>query len=441
MRKPPMRIEHFTARRQRLAQLIPGSALILPAWPEYYRNADMHFNYRVESNLYYLTGFDEPESCLIFRPGKTPATAVFVRNKNIERETWDGFRYGVDGAKEVFGFDQTYPIQDIERIAPELLKGCDRIYYTLFRNKEFDPIFGHIMMSLNGWRPKYGLGLPPIEDAYAVVGEMRLHKTEEEVELMRKAGAISAEAHVDVMKATKPGVTERALHGLFIKSVMERGASGEAYGGIVATGNNATTLHYRFNEATLEAGQLLLIDCGAEYLYYSGDITRTLPVTGRFSTAQKRVYEKVLRVQKDLIQMVKPGLPHLELQKYTVTNLTQVLIEEGILKGTVEENVRNLSYLRYYPHGVSHVLGLDTHDAGALMVQGQSRPMEAGWCLTIEPGLYFPESDTNVPDELRGVGIRIEDDILVTPDGHENLTRGVPKEVEEVEALVGANYK
>ncbi|NJM09794.1 MAG: Xaa-Pro dipeptidase, partial [Bdellovibrionaceae bacterium] len=257
----------------------------------------------------------------------------------------------------------------------------------------------------------------------------------------RQAAVISAEAHIELMKATKPGITERALHGLFIKSVMDRGAFGEAYGGIVATGNNATTLHYRFNDATCEAGQMLLVDCGAEFLYYSGDITRCWPVNGKFSAVHKRVYEKVLKVQKALCAMVKPGLPHAELQKFTIEGLTNILLEENILKGTMEENIRAGNHAKYYPHGVSHLLGLDTHDLGVLQTRGQSRAMEAGWVLTIEPGLYFPAHDTTIPEDYRGLGIRIEDDLLVTPDGADIMTRGVPKEVEEIESLVGANFR
>lgn len=436
MRKAQMNVEYFKARRRRLAQLIPNCALVLPAWPEYIRNADSHHTYRPESNLYYLTGFEEPESCLIFRPGQTPETVMFVRQKNILRETWDGFRFGVDGAKEVFHFDKVYPWEDFEKVAPELLRSSERVYYSLFRNKEFDEIFGRVMIAVNGWRPRYGLGLPPVEDANSLMAEMRIRKTEEEVEQMRRASVISADAHVEMIKATKPGITERALHGIFLKEVMERGAMGEAYGGIVATGNNATTLHYRFNDATCEAGQLLLVDCGAEYMYYSGDITRCWPVSGKFSPVQKRIYNKVLKVQKDLCALVRPGLPFADLQKFAVENLTQILIEENALKGTVEENIKAGHYTKYYPHGVSHLLGLDTHDLGVLQVRGQSRPLEPGWVLTIEPGLYFPATDTSIPEELRGLGIRIEDDVLVTADGADIMTRGVPKEVEEIESLL-----
>ena len=439
MRKPKLNIEHYQARRQRLAQLIPNCAMVLPAWPEYYRNADTEHAYRAESNLYYLTGFEEPEACLIFRPGKTPETVVFVRPKNVERETWDGFRFGIEGAKEVFGFDQTHSIHEIEALAPDLLRGCERVYYTMFRNRAFDEKFGRIMMGMNGWRAKFGVGLPPVEDAHSVIGELRIRKTEEEAEAMRRAASISAEAHIELMKATKAGISERALHGLFIKEIMSRGASSESYGGIVATGNNATTLHYRFNDGVLEAGQLLLVDCGAEYQYYAGDITRTYPVNGRFSAPQKRIYEKLLKLQKELIAMVKPGELHANLQKHTVATVCQILVEEKILKGPPEEVQRSGVYTKYYPHGVSHLLGLDVHDAGVLLSRGQPRAIEAGWALTIEPGLYFPANDMSIPEEFRGIGIRIEDDILVTPDGPEVMTKGVPKEIGEMEALVGAN--
>lgn len=441
MRKPPMNVEFFKNRRRQLSQLIPDCALVLPSWPEYYRNADNHHLYRVESNLYYMTGFEEPECCFVMRPGKNPESIMFVRQKNAERETWDGFRFGVEGTKEAFGMDATYPIEDLPKMLPGLLKGSERIYYPLFRNKEFDEIFGQAMINVHGWRPRFGLGFPPIEDAYSLVGEMRIRKSDEEIEAMRLAGSISAEAHIEMMKATKPGVTERMLHGIFIKSIMERGAYGEAYHGIVATGNNATTLHYRFNESTLQAGQLILIDCGAEYLYYSGDITRTFPVTGKFSTVQRRIYDKVLKVQKHLVSMCKPGLPHFELQQATIRMLTEVMVEEKILKGSVEDNIKSLAYQKYYPHGTSHLLGLDTHDSGILQVRGESRPLEPGWALTIEPGLYFPANDMTIDEEFRGIGIRIEDDILITEDGCENMTKGVPKEAEEMEALIGLNYR
>lgn len=438
MRKSVMPKEVFAERRKRLGSLIPGSAIVLPAWPEQIRNHDGHYRYRPESSLMYLSGFDEPGSCLVFRPGQNPETVMFVREKNIERETWDGFRFGPEGAKKVFGYDEVFTMDQFAEVAPGLLKDCEKIYYSLFRNPGFDAIFSEAMLKVKTLRPRSGLGVPTIEDAYNILGELRMKKTEIEVETLKKAGEISALAHVEVMKATRPGVSERELHGLFLYSIMKQGASAEAYNGIFASGINAVTLHYNFNEEVLKDGDLLLVDAGAEYLYYSGDITRTYPVNGKFTGPQLSLYQGVLDVQKNLIQMLKPGLAHGELQKTTVHGLIEVLRHNKILKGSVDEILESRSYAKYYPHGVSHLLGLDTHDAGGLLVRGESRQMEPGWCFTIEPGLYIPPDDESVPKEFRGIGIRIEDDIIVTHDGCINLTEKVPKEVDEMCAIIGA---
>jgi Xaa-Pro aminopeptidase len=437
MRKPYLNPEIFKQRRKRLAALIPGSAVILPSWPETIRNADGHFNYRQESNMLYLSGFDEPGSCLIFRPGQKPETVLFVRQKNIERETWDGFRYGPEGAKQEFGVDEAYPIKQLEEKAPQLLKDCEKVYYSMFRNEEFDEIFGRVMMSIKWLRPRAGLGVQPIEDAYGLLGELRIRKTEEDIEIMRRAGSISARAHVEVMNATKPGGNERALHGLFIKSIMEQGAYCEAYTGIFAGGVNACTLHYRFNEDTLKDGDLFLVDAGAEYLYHSGDITRTFPVNGKFSVPQKRIYQAMLDLQLQLINMIKPGLVHSTLQEKTIEGIAKICLEERLLTGTVDEIIQTRSYMKYYPHGVSHLLGMDTHDAGALLVGGRPRAMEPGWVFTVEPGIYIPPNDTTAPAELRGIGIRIEDDVVCTETGVEVLTSEVPKDVAGMEAVIG----
>lgn len=433
MRKSVLPKEVFQERRKKLASLIPGSALVLPAWPEFIRNHDGHFRYRQESNMLYLTGFDEPGSCLIFRPGKNPETVLFVREKNVERETWDGFRFGPEGAKKVFGVDEAYTIDQLEDVGPKLLKDCEKIFYSLFKNPQFDPIFGRMMNGLKNLNPRAGLGVPPIEDAYNLLGELRMKKTEVEVEAMKKACEITAKAHIEVMKAAKPGVSERELHGLFLYSIMKQGAFGEAYNGIFASGNNAVTLHYNFNENILQDGDLFLVDAGAEYLHYSGDITRTYPVNGKFTGPQKIIYEGVLKVQNQLIEMIKPGLRHGELQKFTISGLVDVLLETKILKMSKDEAIESSAYRKYYPHGVSHMLGLDTHDAGGLIVRGESRQMEPGWAFTIEPGLYIPHDDESAPKEYRGIGVRIEDDVLVTGDGVLNMTALAPKEVKDLE--------
>lgn len=433
MRKSVLAKEVFLERRKKLASLIPGCAVVLPAWPEFIRNHDSGFRYRQESNLLYLTGFDEPGSCLIFRPGQTPETVLFVREKNVERETWDGFRFGPEAAKQVFGVDEAYTIQQIEQEAPKLLKSCEKIYYSLFRNEAFDSVFARIMMSMKSLNPRSGGGVPPIEDAYGLLGEMRMRKSEVEVEALKKACEISAKAHIEVMKAAQPGVSERELHGLFLYSVMKQGAYGEAYNGIFASGTNAVTLHYNFNENLLREGDLFLVDAGAEHLFYSGDITRTYPIGGRFSSAQKAIYEGVLEVQKKLIEMIKPGLIHSELQRETISGLVDVLLSTKILKGSKESIIESGQYRKYYPHGVSHLLGLDTHDAGGLILRGQARSIEPGWSFTIEPGLYIPVDDQEAPKEFRGIGVRIEDDILVTSEGALNMTELAPKEVRDLE--------
>jgi Xaa-Pro aminopeptidase len=437
MRKPYLDPKFFKARRDRLARLAPDSAIVLPSWPEHIRNHDSHFVHRQESNLLYLSGFDEPGSCLVFRPGQKPETVMFVRAKNLERETWDGFRYGPEATKELFGFDEVYLIEEFEEKAPKLLNSCSKIYYSLFRNTEFDPVFGRVLAATKALRPRAGLGYPGVEDAYGLLGELRIHKTQEEIEIMRNAGLISAKGHIEVMKKTRPAGSERAMHGLFIKTIMELGAYGEAYPGIFASGSNATTLHYRFNEAPLHDGDLFLVDAGAEVMWYSGDITRTFPVNGRFNSAQKRIYKNLYDLQVKTIEAVKPGVPHSQLQEMTIEGISKILIEEKLVKGSLEEVIKTQSYRKYYMHGVSHLLGMDTHDAGALIVNGESRKMEEGWVFTVEPGIYIPANDEIAPKELRGIGIRIEDDVLVTKTGVEVFSAAAPKSVEEIEAVVG----
>lgn len=433
MRRSLFKKEVYAERRRRLAALIPGSAVVLPAWPKFIRNHDTSHKYRQESNLLYLSGFDEPGSCLVFRPGQTPETILFVREKDVERETWDGFRFGPQAAKDVFGVDEAYIIDDFEEKAPQLLRSCDKVYYSLFRNSEFDRKMSEVLKSVAHLNRRSNPGFPPVEDAYTLLGELRIHKSEAEVEALKKACSISALAHQEVFKAARPGVTERELHGLFLYSVMKQGAMGEAYGGIFASGVNAVTLHYVFNEDVLKEGELFLTDAGAEYLNYSGDITRTYPVGGKFTTPQKELYGGILKVQKELIEMCKPGTPFNKLQEHTVEGLSQLMVDLGILKASKDEVVEKGLYSKYYPHGVSHLLGLDTHDAGTLSVRSQPRAMEAGWALTIEPGLYLPHNDESIPEAYRGIGIRIEDDILVTQEGPLNMTSEMPKEVAELE--------
>lgn len=441
-RKPILKPEVYHLRRQRLAKQLAGGALIIASAKEPIRNHYFHYPYRQDSNLYYLTGFDEPESCLIYRPGCTPETVLFVRSKNQAREIWDGFRYGPDGAKQMFQVDEAYPIEKFEEKAAELLMEVDRLYYRLFKNEEFDKKIANIQAVVQGGRPRGGRGLLTVIDPTPLIGELRVIKNEHDLPAMRKTCEISALAHIELMKATKPGVTELALHGLFLKSIMEQGATYEGYTGIVASGIDSTCLHYVTKEKTLKDGEILLVDCGAEYEFYSGDITRAYPVNGKFSKAQKALYSDVLEAQKRLIQSVKPGETSLAgLQQLAIREMTEIALKHGLLKGSAEEIIKTTAFTKYYPHSVSHYLGIDTHDAGYSVVEGKPRLVEPGMVFTIEPGFYVPADDKEARSDYRGIGIRIEDDILVTASGCEVMTAKAPKEIEELESLIGANFR
>ena len=441
MRSPTLDMKIFRDRRQRLAALIPNAAVILPAHPEQIRNHDVHHPYRQDTNLFYLTGFEEPESILVFRPGKKPETVMFVRTREPERETWDGFRYGPEGVVRGFGIEAAYPISEFETITSELFLDVDKVYYTLFQNKEFDERMAKTLLATKAKRRRSGRGVLPIYDSYQLIGEMRLRKSEYDAQTLKRACQVSAEAQIEVMKSVRPGVNERELEGIFIKEIMARGAARPGYGSIVASGASATTLHYVFNDQELKPNDLLLVDAGAEVDYFTGDITRTYPVTGSFTPVQARLYGRVLELQKHLVGMVKPGLPITKMQDTAIDGLIDIMLAEKLLKGNREEIKSSGTFKKYYPHGVSHYLGSDVHDAGTLEVNGKPREMEAGMSLTVEPGIYIAIDDVTAPEELRGLGIRIEDDVLVTNDGQDNMTSACPKEIADLEALVGRNYK
>jgi Xaa-Pro aminopeptidase len=439
MRKPNFDMNIFTQRRAELAkQMAPNSSAIFFAHPEYVRNHDVYHAYRPDSNFFYLTGFEEPEAIFVFRPGKTPETVMFVRPKDVQRETWDGFRFGPEATAREFGMSKGALISDFEREIIELLKGASQIYHSLNIDSRLDQKLWSVLATVKSSMGRTGRGHLPVYDAAELVGTMRLRKSEYDVSEMRRACDISAEGHIAAMKMTKPGVNERQLHGVLVGSFLMQGASREGYNTIVATGANATTLHYVFNDQACKAGDLILIDAGAEYNYYTGDITRTYPVSGKFSDTQKLVYQKVLDIQKSLIQMVKPGITFKTFQDTTVDALTDVMLELKLLSGSRSQLVESLAYKKYYPHGVGHWLGMDVHDSGKYSDgAGGSITIEPGFAFTIEPGLYIPFDDMSAPEKLRGIGIRIEDNIVVTKSGHENLTAKAPKEIEDIEAIVG----
>lgn len=439
MRKPLIDVKFCKQRRTRLAELAGGdSAFVFFSGKAPVRSNDTNYKFRPESNFYYLTGFEEEEAILIFRPGKTPEATLFVQKKDPIMETWEGFLFGPEGAKRAFEIDEVFLNTDFESKAVELLSGVENIYYRVGLNKEDDEMIVKILTKVLRSQGRKGSPLQSLKDPNSFLADMRVVKTEEEKELMRKASSISAKAHIEVMKATKAGVNERALQGVFLASIMAQGASAEGYSSIVATGANATTLHYVFNDVECKDGELLLIDAGAEYKYYTGDITRTYPVNGKFSSDQKRIYQTVLDIQKKLVSEVKPGASFVELNKKAIKLLTQLMLDEGLLKGDLEKNIKELKYKKYYPHGLGHFLGIDVHDVGVYERCNEPVPFKEGMCLTIEPGFYIPHDDEAAPQSLRGLGIRIEDDILVTSDGCEVMTAEVPKEIDEIEALMKA---
>lgn len=437
MRKPTENPEIFKKRRKKVLAQMKNAALIVAAHPEQIRNDDVHQSYRQDSNLYYLTGFEEPESFLMLRPGKSPESVMFVRQKNLERETWDGFRYGPVGAQKEFLIDEVYPIEEFETKAVELLKGYEEVYYRLFKNPEADHKFQNVLLQLKRATGRSGYGLLTIKDADLFLGEFRLKKDSDDLANQRKACEISAAAHVAAMKFTKPGVNERQVQAVMSNTFFMSGSARVGYPYIIASGNSATTLHYNFNDQECKSGDLLLIDAGAEFNYYSGDITRTFPVNGRFSAAQKKVYEGVLRIQKELISYIKPGIFFKDLHEMGADRLTDLMFELGLLSGRKEDVMKANEHRKYYPHGIGHWLGMDVHDSGRYMISDEPRPIEEGMCFTIEPGLYIPANDMSAPEQYRGIGVRIEDNIVVTKNGCDNLTSGVPKEVDEIERLVG----
>lgn len=437
MRKPLENPKIFAERRSKLAQKIMGKALIVAAHPEQIRNHDVHYAYRQDSNMYYLTGFEEPESILLFRPGMDPETVMFVRRRDKERETWDGFRYGPEGVEREFRADKAYPIEEFEKVAPELLKGFWEVYYRLYKNLGMDVKVQNVLEKLQTMQGRTGYGLTTILDADELIGEMRLKKSDHDLANLRKACEISAESHLAAMRFTRPGVNERQVQAVLAHHFLMKGAQREGYNHIVAAGNNATTLHYNFNDQECKNGDLLLIDSGAEYNYFTGDITRSFPVNGKFTEAQAKVYQAVLDVQKKIIEFVKPGIVFKQLHEMGASLLTDVMLDLGLLTGRKEDIMAANEHRKYYPHGIGHWLGMDVHDAGLYYQKGDPRPIEAGMCFTVEPGIYIPADDTSVHASLRGIGIRIEDNILVTPNGYENLTSRCPKEIADLEKVVG----
>ncbi|MBO9539204.1 Xaa-Pro aminopeptidase [bacterium] len=418
-------------------QAMGHGVAILPSAPVTVRTADLDHEYRQDSDFFYLTGFKEPESVLVLAPNHPEhKTILFVRPRDKERETWDGRRAGTEGALRDYGVDAAYTIDQFDAVIGTYLDNQEHLYFQLGKNKAWDE---RVLDLLKRYKTRARSGVKgpsTMHDPSEILHEMRLFKSAEEIELMRKSAAIAAEAHTRAMQATRPGVYEYEIQAEIEYTFKRRGAMGPAYGSIVGGGANGCILHYVENDAVLKDGDLLLIDAGAEYGFYASDITRTFPVNGRFSPAQQEVYEVVLEAQLEALATVKPGVTFQAVHDAAVRVLTAGLVRLGILSGEVDALIASEAYKPFYMHKTSHWLGIDTHDVGAYKLQGEWRTLQPGMVLTIEPGLYITEGQEGVDPKYWNIGIRIEDDVLVTPDGHENLTRQVPKSVEEIERLM-----
>ena len=425
----------FSRRRQSLLAQIDQGVAVIPTAPEAIRNRDAHYPYRFDSYFYYLTGFAEPEAVLVLVGGDQPQSILFCRDKDLDREIWDGFRYGPDAARETFGFDEAYSISRLDELVPQLLADRSRLYFSLGADVQWDArVTGWINQVRN--QARAGVAAPnELVDIRGLLDEMRLFKTEDELATMRKAAEISAKAHRRAMRAAQPGVAEYEIEAELLHEFRRQGAQAPAYTSIVASGANACVLHYVANDARLRDGELLLIDAGCELDGYASDITRTFPVNGKFSGPQRDLYELVLAAQHAAIEAVRSGnhwnAPH----EAALNVLARGFIDFGLCKGSVEGVLESGEYRRFYMHRTGHWLGLDVHDTGEYKRNGEWRPLEPGMVLTVEPGCYVRPAE-DVPEHYWNIGIRIEDDAVVTQGECEIITAGAPKSVADIEALM-----
>ncbi len=421
------------------------SVAIIPAAHEVTRSYDTEYKFRQDNDFLYLTGFPEPDAIAVIDPSnkKNPYT-LYVRPRDPLMETWYGRREGVDGAKKNYNADKALPIEKFAKDFGKLLDGHEKLYYRFGLDKALDSL---VLQYLSGQRQRrLKTAYPPhtIIDPTILIHEMRLHKTPEEAELMQKSANIACEAHILAMQNCQAGMNESQIEAIIEHHFRMSGASGVAYNSIIGGGDNATILHYVENNQVLKDGDLLLIDAGAEYEGYASDITRTFPVNGKFTEAQRDIYDIVLETQIAACEWTKVGTTTKERQDKTIEMLTEGMKKVGLLKGKTKDLIKKKAYLKYYMHGVGHYLGLDVHDAGRYFADQQaknSRPFEAGMVLTVEPGLYIPPDDKSAPAKYRGIGIRIEDDVLITETGNVNLTAKVPKNVEEIEEIMAKAKK
>ncbi|BBA35280.1 xaa-pro aminopeptidase [Methylocaldum marinum] len=428
----------FKLRRKQLTRRIKKkSVALIASAAASVRNRDVEFPYRQDSDFHYLTGFDEPEAVAVFAPGRKQGEYIlFCREFDPEKAIWTGKHAGLEGARNVFGADEAFPIDELDRVLPSLLENRERVFFPVGHNPKLDQ---KVFAAVNDVRARVRTG---VRAPFAFVSlehllhEQRLIKTPHEIQLMRQAAEVSVRAHKRAMRACKPGVHEYEIEAELLYEFTRHGMRAPAYPSIVAGGQNACVLHYTENKDVLREGDLLLIDAGAEHENYAADITRTFPISGTFSESQRLLYELVLEAQLDAIDQVRPGKRWNEPHDTAVHTLTRGLVKLGLLEGRVSKLIKEEAYKKFYMHRTGHWLGMDVHDAGDYRSNDEWRTLEPGMVLTVEPGLYVAPDCLDVDPKWRGIGIRIEDDVLVTKDGHEILTTGLPKTVEEIEVFM-----
>ncbi len=437
MRALSLSAEHYRKRRKQLMRMAGEQAIVvLRAAPERIRSRDTHYPYRQDSDFWYLSGFAEPEAVLVLIPGRRHGEALlFCRERNPEREGWDGPRLGPEGAVDTLRMDDAYDIDDIDDILPGLLEGRSRVYYHFGRDTDFD-------LQLIGWvnrvREQVRQGAQPPHEFLELghlLDELRLFKSREELRLLQRAADISVLAHEAAMRAARPGLHEYSLQAE-VERVFRLHQAEPAYGSIVGAGANACVLHYRANNAPLRDGELVLIDAGAEYHGYAADITRTFPVNGKFSREQRVLHDLVGAAQQAALAQARPGITYEAMHDAAVRTLSEGLLKLGLLKGKLEKVIADGAYKRFYRHKTGHWLGLDVHDVGDYRIDGESRLLEPGMVFTIEPGLYVGADDASVAEKWRGIGIRTEDDVVITRDGHAVLTDALARSADAIEAFM-----
>jgi Xaa-Pro aminopeptidase len=428
----------FAARRKKLMQTMGKNAIaIIASSPERTRSNDTEYTYRQDSDFYYLTGFSEPEAIAVLVPGRAKGEYIlFNRTRDPAKETWYGRRAGQEGVLAHYNVDEAHPISEFSSKLAELLLDREKVCYAIGHNVELDK---QITGTINMLRSKVRQGVVAPHEFINLdqwLHEMRLFKSPAEVELMRKAAKISTQAHIRLMQMCKPGLYEYELEAELLHEFFRHGSRAPAYNSIIGGGENACILHYVENNAQLKSGDLVLVDAGCEYEYYASDITRVFPVNGKFSAEQKVIYEIVLAAQQAALDQAKPGSTLDKVNDAAARVITEGLVDVGILKGEVNSLIEQKAYLPFYMHRPSHWIGLDTHDMGNYKINGEWRKLEPGMTHTVEPGIYISASIPNVDKKWHSIGVRIEDDVLITEKGHENLTIAAPKKIADIEALM-----